>query len=119
MTNPPVAPAAFDDMTEAMALPRLVRIGDNLYAAVFNLMKLLPAKHIIERARQEGALAPGAPQLAVPPHVRLHTCQQLTETERFGQKINRAVLKRRYRELLVRRGGDQDHRDVRPPLLLV
>ncbi|MGW9348820.1 PLP-dependent cysteine synthase family protein [Nocardiopsis flavescens] len=66
MTHPPASPAspaAFDDMTEAMALPRVVRVGEGLYAAVFNLMKLLPAKHIIERARQGGALAPGAPVL--------------------------------------------------------
>jgi cysteine synthase len=39
-------------------LPRLIRL-DNLVAAVFTLMKLLPARHIIESARKSGELAPG------------------------------------------------------------
>lgn len=40
-------------------LPRLVQLGENLYAASFFLMKLLPARHILDRAEAEGRLMPG------------------------------------------------------------
>ncbi|WP_410594824.1 PLP-dependent cysteine synthase family protein [Amycolatopsis sp. lyj-23] len=51
---------AFASVVEANELPRIVRLEDNLYAAVFTLMKLLPARYIVDRARRSGALAPGA-----------------------------------------------------------
>jgi cysteine synthase A len=54
---------AFDSMIEAMAMPRVVRLRPNLYAVVFSLMKILPAKHIIEQARSNGLLGPGTPVL--------------------------------------------------------
>jgi len=40
-------------------LPRLVRLGPNLYGASFFLMKLLPARHILDTAEQNGELQPG------------------------------------------------------------
>lgn len=53
--SPDIAPS----ITTALELPRLVRLGPNLFGAAFTLMKLLPARHILDRARQEGALGPG------------------------------------------------------------
>lgn len=44
---------------EATELPRLVRIGPNLCVAAFTLMKLLPARFMLDRAEQCGALGPG------------------------------------------------------------
>jgi S-sulfo-L-cysteine synthase (3-phospho-L-serine-dependent) len=51
---------AFPSVVEANELPRIIRLDDNLYAAMFSLMKLLPARYIIDRARHRGELAPGA-----------------------------------------------------------
>lgn len=53
----------FDSMVEAMAMPRFVRLRPNLYAVVFSLMKILPAKHMVEQARADGRLSPGTPVL--------------------------------------------------------
>lgn len=41
------------------AQPRFAKLGPNLYAACFPLMKLLPARFIIDRAATSGLLAPG------------------------------------------------------------
>ena len=46
-------------ITTALELPRMVRLGPNLFGAAFSLMKLLPARHILDRARQDGTLEPG------------------------------------------------------------
>jgi cysteine synthase A len=46
-------------ITGALELPRIVRLGPNLYGAAFTLMKLLPARHILDRADGEGRLEPG------------------------------------------------------------
>ena len=46
-------------ITRALELPRIVRLGPNLYGAAFSLMKLLPARHILDRARDDGLLEPG------------------------------------------------------------
>ena len=46
----PVAPVA-PTITGALELPRIVRLGPNLFGAAFSLMKLLPARHILDRAR--------------------------------------------------------------------
>ncbi|CAD6563298.1 pyridoxal-phosphate dependent enzyme [Paraburkholderia sabiae] len=40
--------------------PRIVRLTDDLYGASFFLMKLLPARFMLERATEEGLLRPGA-----------------------------------------------------------
>jgi cysteine synthase len=46
-------------ITGALELPRIVHLGPNLYGAAFSLMKLLPARHILDRARDDGLLEPG------------------------------------------------------------
>jgi cysteine synthase A len=47
-------------VAEAVELPRIVRLGDNLFAACFFLMKMLPARFILDRARDAGLIGPGA-----------------------------------------------------------
>jgi cysteine synthase len=47
-------------ITDALALPRLVRLSENLFAASFVLMKLLPARFILDRARDSGLLRRGS-----------------------------------------------------------
>ena len=39
--------------------PALIRLQPNLYAAKFDLMKIVPARHIVEQALATGELAPG------------------------------------------------------------
>jgi cysteine synthase A len=46
------------EATDAHQLPRLVKLGPNLYAACFTLMKLVPARYILRRAEQSGELTP-------------------------------------------------------------
>jgi S-sulfo-L-cysteine synthase (3-phospho-L-serine-dependent) len=46
-------------ITTALELPRMVRLGPNLFGAAFTLMKLLPARHILARAAASGRLEPG------------------------------------------------------------
>ncbi|MBS2539271.1 pyridoxal-phosphate dependent enzyme [Catenulispora sp. NF23] len=53
----------FSSVVEATELPRIIRLTDNLYAAAFSLMKLLPARYIIARAEAAGLLTPGTPVL--------------------------------------------------------
>ncbi|WP_369359702.1 cysteine synthase family protein [Streptomyces sp. cg2] len=48
----------FQEITEAQMLPRLIRLGPNLFGAVFMLMKLLPARYILRRASERGELGP-------------------------------------------------------------
>ncbi|MFI5801328.1 PLP-dependent cysteine synthase family protein [Streptomyces sp. NPDC051561] len=55
------APRIHSSIVDATELPRIIRVKDNLYAAAFTLMKLLPARFIIDRAEATGQLAPGAP----------------------------------------------------------
>lgn len=45
---------------QAQALPQIVQLEPNLYAAVFRVMKILPAQFILDRARDEGLLRPGS-----------------------------------------------------------
>ncbi len=49
---------AFREITQAQLLPRVVRLGPNLYGAVFTLMKLVPAWYILRKARDRGELGP-------------------------------------------------------------
>ncbi|MFD0266207.1 cysteine synthase family protein [Streptomyces sp. NPDC127106] len=51
--------APFREITEATLLPKVVRLGPNLYGAVFSLMKLVPARYILRRALERGELEPG------------------------------------------------------------
>ncbi|MGP3933651.1 pyridoxal-phosphate dependent enzyme [Nonomuraea sp. KM88] len=49
-----VAPSR--SIVEATQLPRLIRIGHNLHVAAFGLMKLLPARYMLDRAAERGEL---------------------------------------------------------------
>lgn len=46
-------------VVESVLLPKLLRLEKNLYGASFFLMKLLPARFILNRAQAEGALQAG------------------------------------------------------------
>jgi cysteine synthase A len=48
----------YESITEALLLPKLIRLGPRLYGASFTLMKLLPACHILRRAEERGELGP-------------------------------------------------------------
>src|SRR6185369_5208491 len=50
--------SAFREITQAQLLPRVVRLGPNLYGAVFMLMKLVPAWYILRKARERGEIGP-------------------------------------------------------------
>ncbi|MFC2061377.1 cysteine synthase family protein [Elusimicrobiota bacterium] len=45
--------------TETIVLPVIRQLSDNLYSAVFELMKLMPAKYIFDVAEKEGILKKG------------------------------------------------------------
>ncbi|WP_306030708.1 PLP-dependent cysteine synthase family protein [Stappia sp. MMSF_3263] len=47
------------DVPRSFEAPRIVRLERNLYAACFSLMKLLPARYILDRAQAAGRLLPG------------------------------------------------------------
>src|SRR5581483_9984585 len=49
----------FADAVDGQALPKIIRLRPDLYAVAFQLMKLLPARFILERARECGELEPG------------------------------------------------------------
>ena len=67
MPSPTTAPVAarrsHASIVEATELPRIIRLTGNLYAAAFSLMKLLPARYILDRAEAAGLLTPGTPVL--------------------------------------------------------
>lgn len=46
----------FASQSSAMCLPQLIQLEEGLIAAAFRLMKLLPAKHVVEKALEEGRL---------------------------------------------------------------
>jgi cysteine synthase len=48
----------FQDATEAYRIPKLIRLGPNLFAASFTLMKMIPARFILRRAADAGLLEP-------------------------------------------------------------
>ncbi len=50
---------AHSSIVAATELPRIIKVTDNLYAAAFSLMKLLPARYMIDRAEADGRLTPG------------------------------------------------------------
>lgn len=50
---------AFADVVEAHRIPTVVRLAPNLYALAYRLMKMVPARHILERAAAEGTLSRG------------------------------------------------------------
>jgi cysteine synthase A len=52
------APEVSADYVAAAALPRLVDLGDGVVGAAFEVMKMLPAQHMIDRALAEGSIGP-------------------------------------------------------------
>ncbi|GIG71592.1 cysteine synthase family protein [Phytomonospora endophytica] len=50
---------AYADTTEAYQLPRLIKLGPNLYGIAFTLMKMIPARYILNKAQRDGLLGPG------------------------------------------------------------
>jgi len=48
------------DYFRDLETPRLVRLAPNLVAAAFPLMKLMPARYILDRGKASGELEPGA-----------------------------------------------------------
>jgi cysteine synthase len=50
----------FPTVIESVVLPKVIRLDDNLFGAAFFLMKLLPARFILDRARDEGLLHEGS-----------------------------------------------------------
>jgi cysteine synthase A len=50
---------SYADATDAYQMPRLIRLGPNLYGAAFTLMKMVPARHILNKALASGQLEPG------------------------------------------------------------
>ena len=50
----------YPTIVEALLLPRLIRLEKNLYAAAFVLMKLLPARFMLDQAQDAGLLQPGS-----------------------------------------------------------
>lgn len=53
------APIIHSNAVDALAMPRVVWLGQNLIGLVFQLMKLLPARFSIEKAVENGELAAG------------------------------------------------------------
>lgn len=50
-----------DDFLSAYEKPRVARLAHNLFAACFPLMKLLPARFMLDRAQADGRLVSGGP----------------------------------------------------------
>lgn len=46
-------------VVEAMELPRIIRLRPNFHVAAFSLMKLLPARFMLDRAEERGEVEPG------------------------------------------------------------
>ncbi len=46
----------YNDLIELIEVPKVLKLSDNLYALKFDLMKLLPARYIIEKALENGEL---------------------------------------------------------------
>lgn len=49
---------AFEDISHATVMPKLVHLDDDIYAVKFTLMKQLPARHIIDNALADGRIGP-------------------------------------------------------------
>ena len=50
---------SFGDYLRAFETPRFARLAPNLHAACFSLMKLMPARFMVDRAEASGRLKPG------------------------------------------------------------
>ena len=54
------SPQMYPNLLEAMQLPQLIQVEKNLIAAAFTLMKLLPAKYVVEKALKEKRITAGS-----------------------------------------------------------
>jgi cysteine synthase A len=52
---------AYQTIADAVELPHVVQLADNLYGAAFFLMKLIPARFILDHARRDGFIEPCMP----------------------------------------------------------
>lgn len=48
----------YENYSSSMALPKLIRLSQNLVVALFELMKLIPAKYTVLKALRDGTLDP-------------------------------------------------------------
>jgi cysteine synthase len=48
----------FEEITAAVEIPQVVRLGPNFFGVVFALMKLIPARYILRQAHRRGDLRP-------------------------------------------------------------
>jgi cysteine synthase A len=48
----------FEEFTAAVEVPQIVRLGPNLFGAVFTLMKMIPARYILQQAVRRGDIGP-------------------------------------------------------------
>ncbi|TRC75240.1 PLP-dependent cysteine synthase family protein [Mesorhizobium sp. WSM4307] len=76
------------DYFRDLETPRLAHLSSNLVAAAFPLMKLMPARHILDRAASNGELKPGA-----------HIVETTSGT--FGMAVALLAAARGYRLTLV------------------
>lgn len=76
------------DYFRALETPRLARLGPNIVAAAFPLMKLMPARFILDQAEKSGDLRPGA-----------HIVETTSGT--FGMAVALLAAARGYRLTLV------------------
>jgi S-sulfo-L-cysteine synthase (3-phospho-L-serine-dependent) len=83
------APMNFEvDYFRDLETPRLARLGPNIVAAAFPLMKLMPARFILDRAEMSGDLKAGGQILE-------------TNSGTFGMAVALLAAERRYRLTLV------------------
>jgi cysteine synthase A len=80
--------ATHQSIIDAVELPRIIRLGPNLYGAVFFLMKLLPARYILDMAEREGVIEPGSTIIE-------------TTSGTFGLALAMLCNQRNYRLILV------------------
>ncbi len=80
----PADSRSFNDLE----LPRLFRLAPNLFAASFHLMKLLPARYMLDQAERDGRLQPGGT-----------ICETTSGT--FGLALAMLAAVRGYRLILV------------------
>ncbi|UOX91996.1 pyridoxal-phosphate dependent enzyme [Amycolatopsis sp. FBCC-B4732] len=55
----PVSHTVSRSIVEATELPRIIRVRPNFHVAAFGLMKLLPARFMLDRAEERGEVGPG------------------------------------------------------------
>ncbi|MGJ4859585.1 cysteine synthase family protein [Labrys sp. La1] len=88
------------DYLREFETPRFARLASNLHAASFSLMKLLPARFMIDRAEADGRLAPGG-----------HVVETTSGT--FGLAMAMVCAIRRYRLTLITSSTLTDDRFTR------